>query len=47
MTVSAVRPFDGVGRALACAYPAVDQSALPNDMMLLLDRLDQFDGKAH
>jgi len=39
--VSLVRPFDGVGRALASAYPAADQSVLPQEMTNLLDKLDR------
>ena len=39
VTTPVPQPFDGVGRALASAYPAVEQSVLPMDMVLLLQAL--------
>lgn len=37
--VSAPKPYEGIGRALASAYPATNESVLPSDMMSLLDQL--------
>lgn len=37
--VSAPKPYEGIGRALASAYPASKESALPDDMTSLLDQL--------
>lgn len=34
------RAYEGVGRALASAFSATDQSMLPQDMERLLDKLD-------
>lgn len=36
-----VKPYDGVGHALARAYPVAHQAPLPADMRRLLDRLDR------
>jgi len=41
VTVPVSEPYEGVGRALASAFPAIDQSDLPQDMMNLLHRLDR------
>ncbi|MGE4429281.1 MAG: hypothetical protein AB7E05_00900 [Sphingobium sp.] len=38
--VNAFQPYEGVGRALASAYSARDQADLPDDMKMLLDRID-------
>lgn len=40
VAVSVSEPYEGVGRALASAYSAIDQTDVPRDMMGLLDRLD-------
>ncbi len=40
VTVTAPEPYEGVGRALASAFSAIDQSDLPRDMVDLLQRLD-------
>jgi len=37
--VSAPKSYEGIGRALASAYPASRESALPDDMTSLLDQL--------
>jgi hypothetical protein len=37
--VNAPKPYEGIGRALASAYPASKESALPDSMMSLLDQL--------
>ncbi|MBB3926641.1 hypothetical protein GGR43_002361 [Sphingobium jiangsuense] len=38
------RHYEGMGRALASAYSAVDQADLPEDMIDLLHQLDSATG---
>lgn len=42
VTVSVSEPYEGVGRALASAFSAIDQADLPRDMINMLDQLDQW-----
>lgn len=44
MPIVAPRARDGVGRAIASAYPAAEQSVLPREMTQLLRQLDQKNG---
>ncbi len=41
VTISVSEPYEGVGRALASAYSAIEQADLPLDMMRLLDQIDR------
>ncbi|TNE39693.1 MAG: hypothetical protein EP321_12355 [Sphingomonadales bacterium] len=41
VAIAAPKPYEGVGRALASAYSAVDQVDLPDEMTRLLDRIDR------
>jgi hypothetical protein len=33
-------PYEGIGRALASAFPASDRACLPDDMTSLLEKID-------
>ncbi|GLT00672.1 hypothetical protein GCM10007897_20610 [Sphingobium jiangsuense] len=44
VTVTGFRHYEGMGRALASAYSAVDQADLPEDMIDLLHQLDSATG---
>lgn len=46
VAVVAPQPYDGVGRALSMAFPAVDQQSVPQDMLHLLRKLDLGSGSA-
>ncbi len=42
VAVSAIVSHEAIGEALAGAYPANEQTVLPEDMVRLLERLDNF-----
>tara|TARA_R110000782_G_scaffold167129_4_gene259117 strand:- start:3938 stop:4117 length:180 start_codon:yes stop_codon:yes gene_type:complete len=42
-TISAPSPYEGVGRALASAFPATQEANLPDDMLSLLELLNSRD----
>lgn len=42
-TISAPSPYEGVGRALAAAFPAAKEAELPDDMLSLLELLNSRD----
>lgn len=41
VTATPVTTRDGVGRALASAFPAADHGTIPSDMLKLLQKIDE------